>query len=362
MVPLSFEDRAATGRYDELAQLFDGDTESLAAVDYGTDFKASSRAWRSGDTKNFTTTFSLAQDARQELVVNFIGEVSPEGTELSARGNAWLKADQVITDKMSVKDVLVLNVPTLATPSLKVIWDNQVQTLESIIEADLPVPLAERVNRWTRPADNNETAIVTTFPPKYRAPDSHFHVVKPKLKRSLATATAGNADTRPEVELGGLYDPALLLDFDPSMFSLVAAKLAQQDVFGADGSLVAPWDMAEKLRPGTLVAVEANLIVYAFCKPSDPSTTFQIQVRRVQVLEESAAPITDRPLLSPVSPAKKTLSKLFSRLSKSLRSAPGVNAETETTTPVRALSRATLQVTSSAASGPPPTKRVTRNK
>ena len=141
MAPLSFEDRAATGRYNELAQLFDGDTESLATVDYETDFKASSRSWRSGDMKNFTTTFSLAQDARRELVVNLIGEVSPEGTELSARGNAWLKADQVITDKTTAKDVLVLNVPTLATPSLKIVWDNQVQTLESVIDADLPVPL-----------------------------------------------------------------------------------------------------------------------------------------------------------------------------------------------------------------------------
>jgi len=141
MAPLSFKDRVAIGRYDGLALLFDGDTESLAAVDYGTNFRASSRAWRAGDTKNFTTTFSLTEDPRQELVVNLVAEVSADGTELSARGNAWLKADQVITDKMSVKDVLVLNVPTLATPSLQVIWDNQVRTLESIVEADLPVPL-----------------------------------------------------------------------------------------------------------------------------------------------------------------------------------------------------------------------------
>lgn len=43
-------------------------------------------------------------------------------------------------------------------------------------------------------------------------------------------------------------------------------------MLGADGSLVAPWDTVEKLRPGALVAVEANLIVYAFCRASDPST------------------------------------------------------------------------------------------
>jgi hypothetical protein len=141
MTPPSYQERADSGRYDDLAVMFDGNTESLATVDYGTDFKASSRAWRTGDTKNFTTTFSLTGDPRQELVVNLIGEVSAEGTELSCRGNAWLKANQVITDKMSVKDVLVLTLPSLATPSLQVIWDNQLRTLESIVEADLPVPL-----------------------------------------------------------------------------------------------------------------------------------------------------------------------------------------------------------------------------
>lgn len=76
----------------------------------------------------------------------------------------------------------------------------------------------------------------------------------------------------PDIEVGGLYDPALLPDFDPSIFGLNAAKLAQQEVLDPDENLIAPWDMPEKLRPGTLVAVEANLIVYNFCKPSDPST------------------------------------------------------------------------------------------
>jgi hypothetical protein len=38
-----------------------------------------------------------------------------------------------------------------------------------------------------------------------------------------------------------------------------------------DGKLVGPWDMATALRPGTLVAIEANLIVYSFCKDPDPA-------------------------------------------------------------------------------------------
>ena len=97
------------------------------------------------------------------------------------------------------------------------------------------------------------------------------------------------------MERGGLYDPALLPDFDPSIFGLVRAKLAQQDVVDADGSLVAPWDMAEKLRPGALVAVEANLIVYAFCRPSDPSTvcTMAIRCAQLRLILNSSSDVPD---------------------------------------------------------------------
>ena len=72
----------------------------------------------------------------------------------------------------------------------------------------------------------------------------------------------------PVVELGGLYDPSLLPDFDPKLFGLVSAKLAQQEVFTKDGSLVAPWETKDSLRPGTFVAVEAALIIYHFCGAS----------------------------------------------------------------------------------------------
>ena len=56
------------------------------------------------------------------------------------------------------------------------------------------------------------------------------------------------------------------------MFDHRLAKLAQQEVFKKDGELIGPWDMPTALRPGTLVAVEATLIVYSFCHPEDPAT------------------------------------------------------------------------------------------
>jgi hypothetical protein len=76
----------------------------------------------------------------------------------------------------------------------------------------------------------------------------------------------------PEPELGGLYDPKVLANHDPKLFNLKMAKLAQQEILGKDGQLVAPWDMQTALRSGTLVAVEAALIIYNFCNPKDPGT------------------------------------------------------------------------------------------
>ena len=75
----------------------------------------------------------------------------------------------------------------------------------------------------------------------------------------------------PEPEIGGLYNVSVLPDYDPKIFALNQNILAQQDLRGKDCKLIGPWDMAAALCPGTLVAVEANLIVYSFCKKIDPA-------------------------------------------------------------------------------------------
>ena len=75
----------------------------------------------------------------------------------------------------------------------------------------------------------------------------------------------------PEPCLGSLYEPRLQPDYDPSMFDLKKALLAQQEVYDTDGKLISPWDVRSALRPGTLVAVEATLVVYSFCSET-PAT------------------------------------------------------------------------------------------
>lgn len=155
MTPLPFDQRSE--RYDNLATILLDDPESLAAIDYGVHFTAQSAAWKNGDNKNYTTTFYVIKntldadtdaDAPQELVVNLIGEVANEGSELGACRNAWLKPTEKIIDKSSVKDVLVLKVPTESTIALAVLYDNQIRTLEAVYEKiELPIPQVCRIQR-----------------------------------------------------------------------------------------------------------------------------------------------------------------------------------------------------------------------
>ena len=146
MAPLSFDQRS--DRYDYLATILLDDPESLAAIDYGVHFTAQSSAWKSGNNKNYTTTFypidsspGANTDTPQELVINLIGEVASKGSELGACGNAWLQPTDKVTDKTSVKDVLVLRVPSESTIALAVLYDNQIWTLEGVYQkVELPIP------------------------------------------------------------------------------------------------------------------------------------------------------------------------------------------------------------------------------
>ena len=77
----------------------------------------------------------------RELVVNIIGEVAREGNKLGALGNAWLKPNKKLVNANSARDVLVLILPTKATESLEVLYENQICTIEELEDKiALPVP------------------------------------------------------------------------------------------------------------------------------------------------------------------------------------------------------------------------------
>jgi hypothetical protein len=68
--------------------------------------------------------------------------------------------------------------------------------------------------------------------------------------------------TEPVIEAGALYHPDLLPDHHGDLFQHKHAKLVQQDIKDANETLVAPWQMQEKLCPGTIVVVDATLVCW----------------------------------------------------------------------------------------------------
>jgi hypothetical protein len=68
------------------------------------------------------------------------------------------------------------------------------------------------------------------------------------------------------------YPPDRLMDFDPNLLRLAEAKLAQQPLQDPKGNYIVPWLAPEALRRGTLVNVEAKLVVHHFNVENDPSS------------------------------------------------------------------------------------------
>lgn len=65
-----------------------------------------------------------------------------------------------------------------------------------------------------------------------------------------------------EIGLGSFYDPNLHPGHRGEYFKHVNAKLVQLDIRDEDDNLIPPWDMFDKLRPGTMVLIDATLVCW----------------------------------------------------------------------------------------------------
>ncbi|TEB12650.1 hypothetical protein FA13DRAFT_1782874 [Coprinellus micaceus] len=85
------------------------------------------------------------------------------------------------------------------------------------------------------------------------------------------------------------------------------AKLVQHNIVDAQGDLVAPWQIYDKLRPGTLVLINAKLFVWHTGETGD-RRTYQIIAEKIKVIEESDQPIEHRDIArieGPSTPSKR---------------------------------------------------------
>ncbi|KAJ7130125.1 hypothetical protein C8R43DRAFT_896332 [Mycena crocata] len=347
-----FEERAACGMYDELAdQLSSMGIKALGNVDCPDDFVRYQPP--------HSTNIEFRDNAGAEFRTLIVGEVagSIHGTVLLARYRNYFTGNfKPIDDtKLNVKDILALTMPTCATTRLANFYENQTVPLRAAIDHEIGIesdnPAQEFLMRpWLRAIEDDSTQddiIMCHMLPKYGIPAAAGAATpqrrgKRKLDdtsgRGSSVATPGRStssipgDVREpqrqcfsclrcrvqltscvlahEIRLGALYDPRLLSDYGGAYFNQTKARLVQLDV--RDGTengknaLVPPFNFYDRLRPGTLVLISASLHIFVM-NDTDANGVprprkrkiYQINAHSIKILADSDAPIEGRSVMVP---------------------------------------------------------------
>lgn len=154
MPALSFTDRASeNGIYHSIVPKIKEDKRSLTIISPADDLiHVTSLPW---GNNNFTTRFRY-HNSKDEAVVHLFGETLglTDGTSLGALGGTtvqpgnvffliiwftWFNRDktQIVDEKTTIRDVIVLDVPTVATKELENLYMDQVATLNTIYVQNL---------------------------------------------------------------------------------------------------------------------------------------------------------------------------------------------------------------------------------
>ncbi|KAF8995638.1 hypothetical protein BDQ17DRAFT_1330452 [Cyathus striatus] len=267
--------------YQELFKYDEHSTPAHRGLEYGENFLSTYES----DSKRIFFGKDLETNMTKTIFM-FFGQVASKnlGTKMSAKGN---NTKGPITDSTHVKDVLVIQPPDLATPQLQSAYNNQIALLYDAyqVEKNTHSDFHNIYNRFEIPTNNpsNEANFVpkkkklSLLPPNKMVIDS-----EPTPKQ----ATASKAEN--------FYEPSNLPDYQGSYYQLNKAKLVQQDFKDVNGSPIRPWEVHDKLRPGTLVVIDASLIEWIIPDCFNPSLlqkTFQLIIKNLQVFAKSDLPI-----------------------------------------------------------------------
>ncbi|KAG1858531.1 hypothetical protein F4604DRAFT_1794557 [Suillus subluteus] len=134
-------------------------------------------------------------------------------------------------------------------------------------------------------------------------------------QQSMAASTSSIATSSTNVNIPtpapdkvtprALYDPRILPDYRGSYFQLRQNKLKQLNIYDSteNGKLIPMHETYSKLRPGTLVLTVSDAHVYNMVQNGQPTSTFQLGVQAIKVLDPSDEPVEERmiPILSTTS-------------------------------------------------------------
>ncbi|KAJ7842469.1 hypothetical protein B0H14DRAFT_3691970 [Mycena olivaceomarginata] len=285
------------------------------------------------------------------LVVNFIGEIgSPaQGTHMAASPKNHPPASKLPyndANSKSHKMVLGLRCPTNAPPELCGMFRNAVAACDGVRAADEDHEKEHNqkfeVTDWIICARGDEehpekmsllarlqqTYEVDEVPAQNGGGDSSGTPRK-RITRVISaaeTTEVGNEDVGMEGtqlprerQVGDKYPPDVLPDHRGSYFAHDKAQLVQRDYRDVDGSLIAPYELYEKLVEGTLVLVTASLVTYIITgqttergAPKSDKKVYHILVDQLKILDHGdgeawnppVPSVPERRLYSPATPKR----------------------------------------------------------
>ncbi|KAF8415486.1 hypothetical protein L210DRAFT_876882 [Boletus edulis BED1] len=296
----------------------------LASGEYGVDFV------RHVGARNNWSYVDPGSNVTYETIL--VGEIRPSlcGTRFSAKGTHYMGSIQnptFIDDDTRVKNLFILGKPSHCTDELGALFNNQLMTLRSVIEADLIEQNALKKNiifkEWT-----SHTGSDTSGDPDYINVVSEAMYVTAKSGTSVAgqsrkkhalteraqhgktadspiaaipTATAKaptfnrptlsmNPPQSHNVSINDVYRPNVLYDYGGDLFKHKNSMLKQLDFRDVDDSLIPPQRWYSSFRQGTLVMVRASLHAFNW----ESRRVYQVNAHTIKVLDGSTLEVENR--------------------------------------------------------------------
>ncbi|KAG1789894.1 uncharacterized protein HD556DRAFT_1243241 [Suillus plorans] len=310
--PPCYNRHVAGGLYDEVVKQLMALPKgvSLGDATYKNDFVR--------DMKVHTGNFGYrCKENGAEYETVLVGEVMPRayGTKLNAMGNHYVgTADtpNVIDDRARVKGVFALGKPTQATEMMYVAFENQIATLDDVIQSNIKELKRKNkdmnIKEWTANAGTETSSapefIMISTEQLYAVPKSTQQAMQGKRARitkralnsggdsadgkatgSSSSTDAGLKDNAKEdsITTNDFYEPTALPDYGGELFQHVNAKLQQLDIRNVENKLIPPQNWYGELKRGTLVMIRATLHAFNWKE----RRVYQLNAHTIRILDES---------------------------------------------------------------------------
>ncbi|KAL1689108.1 hypothetical protein GGG16DRAFT_103992 [Schizophyllum commune] len=216
-------------------------------------------------------------------------------------------ADQANNDRAYVEDL----------PSVPIPADDLIQGPDQPrIFVSQPLRKSEAARKASMSSGGREPArdvLILTLPPLYRNINKTKSTSNPRSSRGSRNVRASvvveqsddakmehgdDPEDKPPVQVGTLYDPALLPGHDqPGINHSSGIRVEQPDVRDIDGNLIPPWDFPSQLRPGTYIKAIVQPVCWVYRSTDKVNKVYALLVKSLQVLDESDEEVQPQPTI-----------------------------------------------------------------